>query len=197
MNPKIWISTAVNTMDTLSLCNPPIRSTLNDSLIRRRCAMDTRLPNTANKKAARVIKPSPPMNMRNKITDCPNNVQCVPVSTSVSPVTVTADVAVNRAVSGSPKFPEVCDIGNARSIVPMLINIMNIASKIMGEEKVIEVKIHCSTVNEFLAISASRGFLSVMFPGRLLGILVFMNWACLLHEGVHISEEESSIDLGN
>ena len=107
-----------------------------------------------------------------------------------SPVTVTAEVAVNKAVNGSPKFSEVCDTGKARRIVPTPISIRNMATSITGEENVLEVKLRSSTMKEFLAISASRGFLAVTFPGRSLGILVFMNFLWMLHGIVYISDTE-------
>lgn len=54
-------------------------------------------PSAAIKKVPRVMIPSPPSWIRAKMTSCPKREKCVPVSTTVSPVTHTADVAEKSA----------------------------------------------------------------------------------------------------
>ena len=49
------------------------------------------------KKAALVVIPNPPIKINNIITDSPKIDHVEPVSSTTRPVTVTAEVAVNRA----------------------------------------------------------------------------------------------------
>lgn len=44
----------------------------------------------------KVINPRPPICMHKRITICPKNVNAFPTSTTVSPVTQVAEVAVNK-----------------------------------------------------------------------------------------------------
>ena len=105
INPTICIETAVITIATLKRCMPPNCSLLKVSRINRLCAIETLCPSTVRRNAARDINPSPPTNISIAMINCPANVQFVEVSTTTSPVTVTADVAVNRAFKNPPKEP--------------------------------------------------------------------------------------------
>lgn len=74
-------------------------------------------------KTADVIRPNPPSCMRNIITVCPNNVKAVPVSTTIKPVTVTAEVAVNKV--SNHEIVCVVAIGSFNNTVPITIRIKN------------------------------------------------------------------------
>ncbi len=65
-----------------------------------------------------VINPRPPTCIINKITICPKTVQFDAVSTTTSPVTQVALVAVNSAVKKSVSPPAAVDIGSINSNVP-------------------------------------------------------------------------------
>ena len=101
MNP---INCRMTIRITSFIANAPTPPNLENSFpevsrnINRRWLSETRCPNSVNRNVASVIKPSPPKNIKTKIIVCPNLVQYVGVSTTVSPVTVTADVAVKIAV---------------------------------------------------------------------------------------------------
>ncbi len=64
----------------------------------------TPCPMKRAKKAKKLISPSPPTWMSESMTACPKGVKTVAVSTTVRPVTHTADVAVNKASRGSIPF---------------------------------------------------------------------------------------------
>ena len=66
-----------------------------------------------------VIKPMPPIWMRQRMTIWPNRDQCVKVSCTISPVTQEADTVVNRA-SIKDALPEIFEAeGMMSSNVPM------------------------------------------------------------------------------
>ena len=65
-----------------------------------------------------VMIPKPPIWMSTNRTTCPNALQCVAVSTTMSPVTHTAEVAVNSASPGLVICPDVVEIGSMSSTVP-------------------------------------------------------------------------------
>ena len=71
-----------------------------------------------NKKIVEItMMPIPPIWISNKMTVFPKNVKVVAVSTTVSPVTQTAEAAVNSAsINGSRPWVE--DTGSAKSRVP-------------------------------------------------------------------------------
>ena len=54
------------------------------------------------------------------MTAWPNGLQWLAVSTTTSPVTQTADVAVNSATTRSASVPRAREIGNSRRIVPIV-----------------------------------------------------------------------------
>ena len=64
------------------------------------------------------MKPSPPMNISAMMKTCPVRLQYVAVSWTTSPVTVAADVAVNRAVTTGVNPPLRLLTGSNRSSVP-------------------------------------------------------------------------------
>jgi hypothetical protein len=68
-----------------------------------------------------VIYPRPPIWMRRSMTICPNKDQWVPVSTTTSPVTHVAEVAVKIAVTGSVNLLDALENGNIRRIAPVII----------------------------------------------------------------------------
>ena len=71
------------------------------------------MPNEATE-----ITPSPPTCISIKITVCPKYDQYVAVSYTTSPVTHTADVAVNKAFPKEVTSPVCDEIGNINNIVP-------------------------------------------------------------------------------
>ena len=69
-------------------------------------------------RAAKIMMPSPPSWMSSMMTTCPNGLQNVGVSTTVSPVTQTAEVAVNSASTNDGDSPAAVEIGSISSAVP-------------------------------------------------------------------------------
>ena len=67
-----------------------------------------------------VIKPRPPTCIIPRIMQCPRAVQCVPVSTTTSPVTQVEVVAVKRAVRRSVSQPSLVAPGSKSSRVPAI-----------------------------------------------------------------------------
>ncbi len=67
---------------------------------------------------AEIMIPNPPIWISSMMTTWPNPVQCVAVSTTVSPVTQTADVAVNSASKKFVTDPERDEIGSMSNPVP-------------------------------------------------------------------------------
>ncbi len=65
------------------------------------------------------MNPKPPTWMSDRITTVPNGLQWVAVSTTTRPVTHTAEVAVNRAVTMSVVMPGAAEIGSSSRIVPI------------------------------------------------------------------------------
>jgi hypothetical protein len=72
-----------------------------------------------------VMMPKPPTWMSARITPSPNPLQYVPVSTTAKPVTQTADVEVNRAVSTPAPVPSSAAGGSANSTAPSRITTAN------------------------------------------------------------------------
>jgi len=70
---------------------------------------------------AMVIKPSPPICIRIRITIWPNKVNITPVFSTVKPVTHTDEVAVNKASTGLRLPLEVVAMGRANKMVPIAI----------------------------------------------------------------------------
>lgn len=67
---------------------------------------------------ARVIKPKPPISMRQSITICPKSDQYVAVSCTTSPVTHVAEVDVNSASSNDVWIPSLEEMGSVRINAP-------------------------------------------------------------------------------
>ena len=65
--------------------------------------------------------PNPPTWISTRITTCPNSDQYAPVSTVTSPVTHTAEVAVNTASSRVERSPVAVAAGNDSSTEPTAI----------------------------------------------------------------------------
>jgi uncharacterized membrane protein len=85
------------------------------SCVRRRSDRLTIKPS----RVAAVMMPKPPNWNSTRTTACPSPDQCVPVSTTVNPVTQTAETAVKSAVSQGVCTPGACDKGNINSAVPV------------------------------------------------------------------------------
>ena len=66
----------------------------------------------------RVIIPNPPTWMRAKTVSCPVRLSAVPVSTTTSPVTQVAEVAVNKAFT-NPRLWWAVDAGSISKTVPI------------------------------------------------------------------------------
>ncbi len=62
----------------------------------RRSLIDGDLPRRNKTTVETVINPNPPNWIRKRTINCPQKVNFVPVSTTVNPVTHTAEVAVNK-----------------------------------------------------------------------------------------------------
>src|SRR5688572_20097995 len=92
-----------------------------------------RRPRTTAKSTAKVMMPRPPACMSTRMTHWPKVVKRVPVSTTVRPVTHTAEVAVksaSRTVRASP-----CVAGGRRSsTVPAAIAAAKLATRTTGGE---------------------------------------------------------------
>ena len=101
----------------ISRTMPPTlkEATLSCKIVRWRRPI--RLPIAMETSASSVITPKPPIWMAAISTTCPKSDQCVPVSTSTCPVTQTALVAVNSAVSGGVTVRLCDEIGSMSSSV--------------------------------------------------------------------------------
>lgn len=72
-----------------------------------------------------VINPRPPTCINSIMTTLPKRVQWVPVSTTASPVTQTAEVAVKSALTKPTLAPSTDEIGRLSSNAPMKITAAN------------------------------------------------------------------------
>jgi len=100
-----------------------------------RCPLRLVLPrSTSIKKLENVNIPSAPIWINERIIIWPVSVKRVPVSTTVNPVTQTADVAVKRA-SMNLSLP-VADIdGRVSNVAPIKIVVANPATRIVDGER--------------------------------------------------------------
>ena len=98
-----------------------------------RLRIDTR-PSTRNpSREANPTIPNPPTWTRRAMITCPNKDQWVWVSSVTRPVTVTADVEVNRESMIPVAFPEALEIGKAKTTVPRsVINVKATATSWVG-----------------------------------------------------------------
>ena len=97
-----------------------------DSWARIRSVSAVRRPTRSRSSSVEpVMNPNPPTWMRPRITNCPKGLQYVAVSTTTRPVTHTADVAVNSAVTGVVHSPDTADSGRVSRPVPMAIRTRN------------------------------------------------------------------------
>ena len=71
------------------------------------------------------MTPSPPIWISRRITACPNSDQYVAVSCTMSPVTQTAEVAVNRALGKLVTVPADAETGSISSRLPSKITARN------------------------------------------------------------------------
>ena len=83
---------------------------------------------------AKVINPSPPISINKAITSWPKGVQCVAVSTRVSPVTHVALVEVNSAVINPVWLPGRVAKGNSNKTVPTAITARKPKVSSLGKE---------------------------------------------------------------
>ena len=83
------------------------------------------LPIATLKNVIIVTNPRPPTCISSAITICPKIDQCAHVSTTTSPVTHVAEVAVKRQSKIGVNFPDFDDAGRQSKIVPTAIIIRN------------------------------------------------------------------------
>ncbi len=98
-----------------------LRSVLATSCRRR----PSRLERSITSSDATVMKPSPPIWMSARMTPWPKPLQWVPVSTTASPVTHTAEVAVKNASRVEVERPDAVENGSARSAAPTVMTVTN------------------------------------------------------------------------
>ena len=73
--------------------------------------------------------------MSDKITNSPNLVNVVPVSTTTSPVTHVAEVEVNKAFRKERPFPSSVEIGRVNKYEPISIKAAKPITRIFGGSK--------------------------------------------------------------
>ena len=123
------------TMFLSKLTIPPMRLLLIVSLISILSWRDILWPIMTRMNVAKLIKPRPPTSIRIKIITWPKILQCSAVETTVSPVTVTAEVEVKNAFANGVPPSAALAIGNDKRIPPSKINEINPYKSIKGEEK--------------------------------------------------------------
>lgn len=89
---------------------------------------ERRRASTRPTSAAKSMMPKPPSWISARITTLPKGLQKTAVSTTTSPVTQTAEVAVNRASIGGVQVPSLDEIGSMSSSVPAMITAPNPAA---------------------------------------------------------------------
>ena len=77
-----------------------------------------RRPDTKESESAAVTTPMPPIWIRNRMTACPKGDQWVTVSRTTSPVTQTAEVAVNRQSENPVPACSMSETGSISKSVP-------------------------------------------------------------------------------
>jgi hypothetical protein len=117
-NPMTSMIAVKMTARRVRRTTPPICVRSSDSLRKMRSRMPTRQPKSRNSSVVLVMNPKPPSWIRTRITACPKGLQCVAVSTGTSPVTHTADVATNSAITGDVHSRSLDDTGSMRRQVP-------------------------------------------------------------------------------
>ena len=101
----------------------------------RRSRVEVRRPASEKMTIAPTMKPRAPAWMSARITIWPNSDQWSWVETTVSPVTQTAEVAVNRAASRSGWLPSASENGSISRIVPNRIRPAKAAMRIRPGRK--------------------------------------------------------------
>ena len=84
---------------SVSRINPDKVVAFMDSRIIMRSRRETRRPSASITRVAKIINPRPPVWISAISTHCPKSENVGPVSTTTSPVTHTAEVAVNRPLN--------------------------------------------------------------------------------------------------
>ena len=92
-------------------------------------------PASTAKKEAKVMRPNPPIWIRMSKTICPKREKWCPVSTTMSPVTQVAEVAVKRAFSTEVFPPGAVDRGKRRNKVPIAMIVKKVATTVKGGER--------------------------------------------------------------
>ena len=87
--------------------------------------------------------PSPPINISRSIIIFPNPDQYVAVTSTVNPVTVIAEVAVNKASMKGVIPPAVLDCGRPSKPVPINIRIVKREKSIAGDPKALDLVLFC------------------------------------------------------
>jgi len=106
---------------------PPRRSSPVVCWTAMRSARPTRRrpPRSRSRSVEPAMIPKPPAWTSNRMTICPNALQCWDVTTTVRPVTHTADVAVNSASSGEVRERSWLEMGSISNAVPMAMSARN------------------------------------------------------------------------
>ena len=99
-------------------CTPARLSWPSTACIWASYRLDIRPRETSSRIAENVMIPSAPICISPRITNCPNPEKSLPVSSTIRPVTQTADVAVNRAFTKPMDLPDLADIGRSSSSAP-------------------------------------------------------------------------------
>ena len=123
-------------------------------------------PASTTMKAAPVMNPSPPTNIRPSITTCPNPVQASAVSTTIRPVTVTAETHVKRACVKGVKPPSTLEMGKTSSAVPSTTSPMKPYTRSIGDAGPRTETVRVSVCTRTGSISEDRGLRATVSPGR-------------------------------
>ena len=155
--PTNWNARAVTIRLRISRSTPPICAAPTDSWKASRCGNVIRCPTRIKMNPARVIHPSPPTRMSAQITACPAKLQYTGVSTTTSPVTVTADVAVKSASMKGVHSPVVLANGKRSSAAPKLTRNMRPATSVAGDAMPWDGRRGRGTLNRLEGVSRERG----------------------------------------
>ena len=116
---------AVRIINRVKRTMPPTCGAEMDSCMTLRCIRPIFRPDTNARETAAVTTPMPPTWISSRITAWPNGDQEEAVSSTTSPVTQTAEVAVNRQ-SANPALPvSRLESGRESSSVPVRISAIN------------------------------------------------------------------------
>ena len=132
--PSEITTAAILAIERVSCTSPLIESIFNASLIISLSFKVIFLPRITKINVAEVIKPRAPTRIRNIITNWPKTLKYVPVSTTVSPVTQTAEAAVNNASMKLTPPVTVAKGSNNKAVPVAIIKTNPAARKRAGDE---------------------------------------------------------------